>query len=491
MKYLKRIVYGVFALLFFGSFFFDSNIIETIFTRHISILAIIGLALYDISYSYQKNYLRKHSLSDMKHSILIVSRLAIFGLVMILVSSLQFKYVDYTYSLQEKTCSFYDQYHNLIYSTAYHGECPTVDVIIKTDAYLEIIITDKIETFHEQLSVDEIDYKDITMTTLSEIHVSVNYDNTMLTYTNFRVEQKVIFETTNTIFGHIYIHDQIIDYREGYVFKEANNLIKLNSSYDEIMDYNASEISFDSEDYDIKEYVITEKITVEDYIAYNVSTTTDEEILESKFDFLVLQDQTNNIMLTDYSINYEILDRDDDYGLVADNTSLSYNDTEVELNITKEYEGEGYYSVYIFSPDPEFPILESHHLNHIENGKTTYEGTTEVSTFRRGAKTFYYTDITFTGDFRYNDYDKYHTIEQTSYGFLVIEHDYYSVTFGDFLSNNKTYYVQNPFSYSVLHNRTIYQQQLAIFSSNKNPFYNQFNGVFITIPIYLQKTALD
>lgn len=490
MKNSIRVSYGVLTLLFLGSFLLDSNIMSTILIRHISLLAVLGLVIFDLSLYFQKNVLREHDLSERKVSILIVSRIFIFGLVMTIIASIQFNYVDYSYSLQKRVCSIYDQHHNLIYSNGYKDHCPTVEIKNKTEDSLDLTIIDSFETSHEQLMVDEIDYTHINLETIVEVNVSIEYENGLLSFIEFRSNRWDVFQTNDTTFGYLSVSNQVIDYTDGYIFKEASHRLRLDASYTDILDYDANLIGFDEDDYTIEEYVVTEKLVSDDYIAYDVTEIEDGELMTPYFEFLVKQENDDNILWSDSSINYEISEDAKQYELVRDSTSLSSSNHQYQLDVTKEYIEEGFYNTYIFSKDDDFPILESHHLNHIEEGKSTYEGTTIVTTFERGEKTFYNMNRSYTNYARFK-HEKYFTIDQTNYGYLVTEYDYYDGSFLEFIFNRQDSIYTNPYSYTLLNSSTIFQHQKGLFNSNRNPFYDHLDGMFLTIPIYIQKAALD
>ena len=254
------------------------------------------------------------------------------------------------------------------------------------------------------------------------------------------------------------------------------------------MSYDSSSIQFTNEDYEIKEYVITEKLISENYTAYDLDSL-NEETSTNLFEFLLAKDQSTSVQLTDFSINYQISEQSENFGLVSNAVSLSYLDHGIQMNTTMEYEGEGYYNTFVFSINESLPILESHHMKQIENGEITYEGYTDVNTFDRGGETFYHTNKTFTGEFNYFDFEKYHTIKETDYGYLVIKYNYYSGSFSEFLFNQ---YEQDPYSYYTAgYTASIYQSQMSTFDSTSNPFYDSLNDVFLTMPIYIQKTSLE
>jgi hypothetical protein len=442
---------------------------------------------------YQRRILNRYELSEKKQYLVILSSIGIYGVVIFITATIQLQYIDYSTSLQETSCSFYDQHHNLLYSAPYYMGCPNVEIIENTDTNLRLMFTHQTVTYHDELSIDDTKHQDVTGTSKYRIDMEIEYVNSEIYYARVLTESWIAFEGENLSYGYVNAQEDILDYREGYVFQTGHAGMEMIASFYGIMNEDTSGLFLLIEDqgYTTTRFSVIETLTSENFVAFELQkeeVIDDEEVVTPIMEFLRNNDQEESYMLMDYSVVYDLPQTSLDAGLISSAISVSNNGDAIEMKTINEYEGEGYYNTYLFSLDSEYPLLTGHQMRHIDNGEVTYTGETTVTTFNRYGKTFYYTNREFTDSYNFV-FEAYHTYEQTAFGYVVIEYDYYDGMFVEFVFNHQE--VDPTFYYVAGYGRTLYGSQIGQFNYGDNPFYNRLYSSFFVLPVYCTKTALE
>ncbi|MFA5470666.1 MAG: hypothetical protein WC219_01280 [Acholeplasmataceae bacterium] len=504
MKKLLIIITGVLVLLFLSTYLWNQNQIITIYFRHISMLAAIGILLYMLMNKLSEYLTHRFFIYGAKETILYISSVSVYTIVIVLAAIVQYKYINYSYVFQDTIqCSYYDPYDHLIYNSFFENECQTPTIYIQNESilYMQFDYEEKIETFE---TYDYQNQKNQLKDRARKgfISIYIEYDHSVISYVE-----------TETVYYTVHLTDEDIesgavtrqidtmrltkDDTLTYVFDTAYKVVEFaNTTYDDIMSYDANQIEFTEDNHRLMTYVATKTNEYDDKITYTMQKEeiiNDQLISKRMFDYHIIKpNHTGMYQGYDYIIDRSKHDSKNETAIQLNEESISVVDTRdisrytykhtqtYKLNDghfmfdSKVSNSKGYQIVdkFIEGYGPLTGLEEidySYHLN--------------VLTFRKDNKLLYHM---ISEDYPVENYlDQYFTIEESSIGIVAKELFFHRGSFWQYLFNNNDISELSLFDVMPAYGDVIYHQRKQIDPSYFN-LRLQMNSFYYTLPIFIE-----
>lgn len=368
MKKILYVLTGLLLITFISTLFFDDFNIFVQYIRHISLLIVIAILTFVLSNSIAIKIINRYHLHGHKEMFVQLTRVFMFGFVLIGVAYVQFQYINYSIGLNVDYCRYYDKYDNLLYENRFRGDCPEIDIIEQSDETLKLHVLETTVFYQSgNTLIDDIYYKDAKLYYTRDVTIEANYTNNALAYAYSTENATVLLESDNGNVGRYQKQIDIIDYSDietqGYLIKTAVKTLNIEGSKSEIRDFDYNDLTIEAIDFDITKYIITNE-SPNNYVlskeVVNEGVIEKTQILKVNRIKPDLEGQKN------YQIDSIITADQESLGLVEQYLTITEVSDSKRIVYVNEYEDEYYNTEQIFKLRNNFESFYSSYTYHTD-----------------------------------------------------------------------------------------------------------------------------
>lgn len=382
-KTLNILIGGLFVLFFVMALLPTFNHLY-FYIKHLSLYLFASIISIKILLYFYNKIVYNNLLIKNKLKVLQVFTLLFIGGFLYLIGNIQMLYIDKYESPNLYSCTYYDEYSNVIYSSQFYGVCPELDNVIQTDNTISFSVTETSTRYNSSYTVNGVfvEGQNLYVYRLTEISIKYNTDNqieefSILSSTNIESDTQGEYhkkyyslkkEIKNTYTDNSFesVYDYYFFEAEEYNFTSLENIQHYQFSEDDKeRKIVTSEISYDSEGVgQITLSLLTNTDEIPKVFASGTLTSLDYGDYSTLID-IVIQEDTRTIFEGNHYKTYisdnKIKKLNYYYDTIQAFSTFTYDNTQYNLYLQKEeiYIDYGYGRVDIFSTyeDPLRGIL--------------------------------------------------------------------------------------------------------------------------------------